>query len=250
MIKVGRPEGLDDVRVKVVPGTGTVDRDSKLARAWRFIPPYVKVWNDDCVIRDPAAPLTALCTIYVDDLETETAVSATLSVPVEFVDSVNDALDPISDPAATAAMRRAFYMAWGVNGPQMYPGYHVFTVFDRKLAPELADVSSAVAIDLVRNDTVLATARGHARCFVAFTFVLWCTDKPGHREAHQQPADWLLPFRVPPAWEREFSDPEAVKHWQIRVRGDGEMALTDWAYDKYWSGEFTVPLEEIIVNGE
>ena len=43
---------------------------------------------------------------------------------------------------------------------------------------------------------------------------------------------------------------DELRHWQIRVRGDGEMALTDWAYDKYWAGEFTVPLEDIIVNGE
>lgn len=39
---------------------------------------------------------------------------------------------------------------------------------------------------------------------------------------------------------------DTVQRWSLRIRGDGEMALTDWDRDKYWAGEFTIPLEQTL----
>jgi hypothetical protein len=35
-------------------------------------------------------------------------------------------------------------------------------------------------------------------------------------------------------------------NWTVRVRGDGEMALRDFSATKYWAGEFTLPLKDVL----
>jgi len=50
---------------------------------------------------------------------------------------------------------------------------------------------------------------------------------------------------APPPW-LPTTRPEPAARWHLRVRGDGEAALTEWDRDKYWAGEFTIPLEETL----
>lgn len=43
----------------------------------------------------------------------------------------------------------------------------------------------------------------------------------------------------------ELKNPENMKHWSLRVKGVDRMAWTDWSYDRYWDGEFTMPLASV-----
>ena len=45
--------------------------------------------------------------------------------------------------------------------------------------------------------------------------------------------------------DKELKDPEYMKRWSMRIRGVDRMAWADWSYDKYWDGEFTVPLSRV-----
>ena len=100
-------------------------------------------------------------------------------------------------------------------------------LFDRALD----EIAFGLSVDLARDDSTVHIAR-----------------VPPSTEARYWPKsvsmsgdDWIGVVD-----QGLMDDPEELSRWTLRIRGDGEMALRDWDRDKYWAGEFTVPLSDVL----
>ncbi len=160
-------------------------------------------------------------------------------LPLEVAPSVDDVMTPVRDSALTEAVRRALRMELlgscerGLGTEHHELGWRFSFGMRRAAEPALRDIAVGLRIDLMRNDESLGTAMVLPQDFF--------TEYGGGRfvGVYVTRADFDESFR---RYTHSADRSEEDKRWQMRVRGDGEAALTDWDRDKYWAGEFAVPL--------
>jgi hypothetical protein len=176
------------------------------------------------------------CTVYTGGFRFPKVAlwSGAVSIPLETVPSVDDILRPDRSPELTEAMRAApsvnLFYGYRENS---HPPFGVLTLrFDDTGHPILDPVGLGVAVDVLRDGNVVGTQRFRRQDF-------WPATASRSAEAT------IYLHRVA---DDAFSAPDAADHWTIRVRGDGEMALTDWDRDQYWAGEFTLPLSDVLAK--
>ncbi len=159
--------------------------------------------------------------------ETSSREVHTVHLPIQLVNSVNDVLIPVQSAEIDALVRehlspRFFRSRFSDRIGVQFRGW--------KRHDALANLALGLRIQVLRDNTVIATAR-------------WRDD--------DNAAGMLLP---PPAELRgDLTDLDTFVRaqagdpiWIIRVSADPEMALHDLRRDKYWSGTFDMTLAEFL----
>jgi hypothetical protein len=168
-----------------------------------------------------------LCTEY------ESPWSGTIRLPIRIVGDLHEAIQPLRGPAIDEAIRRALRLSASEvlrtcgNAPRIA---ELTAELDRSMSVELAELAFGFSIDVICEERTVETVR---------------LDVP--------PPDAVVPRAIGadrhilhnvPVWVVAGGDRQG--RWTLRVYGDAEMALRDWDKTKYWDGEFTVPLSEIV----
>lgn len=150
------------------------------------------------------------------------------SVPVVLVESPDDAMTPVQSNMIDAAIRRSLDVGFADDpipaiGTDMKVGARLF----RSRAPILGDVAVGIVVELKRDTEVVKE------------WVLVMRDSP-----YGEPVDWIRFKRPTPGWNDQ--DAAEMDRWTVRVRGDVEAALTDLRRTRYWAGDYTVPLTDLL----
>ena len=103
--------------------------------------------------------------------------------------------------------------------------------FNRERKTALRNTAFGFALDILRNESVVETVRMPPQP------VVW----PSNGKAG---TGGNVRTKIPSI--REWNQQDSQDRWTVRVRGDAEMALRDWNRDKYWAGEFTLPLDQVL----
>ncbi len=142
--------------------------------------------------------------------------------PVEAVETPDAAITPVDSKEATEAVRRALSLRAMPMGPELA----IEVQLDRSQLASFTNLSVSLEFSAMR---IGGEAGEPERVFA-------CDLSPGSQRY---------------CYLREISnaaarDPVTRELWCVRVRGAPEGALIDWEKDSYWSGEFVVPLREIM----
>jgi hypothetical protein len=144
----------------------------------------------------------------------------TLGCDVEVAGTLAEALRPAGDPAMQEAVMAAF--SRGVR--RWASGRSPLRVtFDPRATYELGVPGTAVgaAVEILRAGTV------------ARRLEIWWPLRPGGG------ASWLVAYEDE-SLLREANSADGL--WQMRVRGEPQLALRAGEVTSYWEGDFTVPL--------
>jgi hypothetical protein len=142
-------------------------------------------------------------------------------ITVKGVETIDDAIAPIDSPIVARAVRE------NVNVSVLDGVLIKVDVWDER-PEELKEVALGLRVEVCHLSKPLAIAR------------FWYSDDPSC-------GTWLVPLE---------GDVEAVKAavagsskgWTCRIAGDGEMALRDLGRERYWSGEYSVPLADVVAR--
>ncbi len=150
------------------------------------------------------------------------------TVPVVLVESADDAMTPVLSNMIDAAIRRSLDVGFANDpnppaGIDMMVGARLF----RSRAPILDDVAVGIVVELKRDAEVMKE------------WVLVMRNSP-----YGEPVDWIRFKRPTPGWNDQ--DAAEMDRWTVRVRGDVEAALNDLKRPRYWAGEYTVPLTDLL----
>lgn len=149
-------------------------------------------------------------------------------VPVEQVESVEQAITPVQGGEVDAAIRRSLDVAIvedqnPATGTDFMIGARLF----RSREPILSDVAVGLLVELRTDERLIQEWK------------LALLDNP-----FGDPVDWIR-LRMPvPGWDSR--DEVEMLRWTVRVRGDADVSLTDLKRAKYWAGEYTVPLRDFL----
>jgi len=160
--------------------------------------------------------------------------TGTVEIPLECAPSIDDVIRPDRDPALTEAMRAALRVKLSFHqlvdtGPPRSAWCLSLGLLQVADSP-LNAVALGLGVDVLHDGKVAGTRRFRRQDF-------WPRGDPRQVNAT---------IDLPGVDEEALFGPDAADHWSLRVRGDGEMALTDWDRDQYWAGEFTLPLSEVL----
>jgi hypothetical protein len=155
------------------------------------------------------------------DAQWEQVQVQTIACDVEVEGSLAEMLRPAEDPALQEAVMAAFSRGvtrWASGGSPLRVS------FDPGATIELgfADTAVGAAVEILREGTV------------ARRLEIWWPLRPGATGA-----GWLVAYEDEPLL-REANSTDGL--WQMRVRGEPDLALRAGAAASYWDGEFTVPL--------
>ena len=161
-------------------------------------------------IENPWSPYTRL-------REPRTSWKGRLQLPVELVERPEDCLSAAKSPPIDAAVRESLFarLASGSIGFEQ----------DNEERPLLAGVGISLGVELLNEGQVVE----RRKLRVESTVTPVCSLETLPRKLAQ--------------------DPAALAHWQVRVLGDPGSALTLWEADRWWDGELTIPLAELIERG-
>ena len=163
-------------------------------------------------------------------LEDRTAAlwSGLVSLPIEAVATIDDAIEPVDGLHIDGLMKRA--LATKIMFLKQASGYKgwISIRLDRTVAPVLAEIAFGLSLDFLCDGETVENIRVPPDPSSGF----WSARTP-----EPNGSAWFTALDPSLA-----DDPTESSRWTIRIRGDGEMALRDWDRDKYWAGEFTVPL--------
>ncbi len=180
----------------------------------------------------PIPPLTEDSTDVVVDLDIQRRRSADDNAPWEPVGSFSvtvpmvrkgrlvDLLEPISDGLLEQAMGRALsgrVTKWQMGRSPVRVNVNAGQTND----PALQGVAIGVIVELLCD--------GH----VARRLDLWWP-------AGARRVDWEVVYEDEPLLRTATTD---AGKWQMRVRGDPELALRVPGATKYWAGQFTIPMQ-------
>lgn len=155
-----------------------------------------------------------------------------IEMPIRAVATINEAIEPVNTEPLSGLVRQALAVAVHVYENSNGRTGSVALNFDRELHASLAEIAFGFSVDLIRDGETV----GIAAICPASGVPYWGT------ELVQPDGDGSLTALS----EVTLSDPAELSRWTVRIRGDGEMALRDWDRDKYWAGEFTVPLRDVL----
>jgi hypothetical protein len=162
--------------------------------------------------------------------------SGTVAIPLEAARSVDDVLRPDRSSELTEAMRAALNVklsfGYRVKSQPLVSAGTLMLSFDQTANPALSPVALGLAVDVLHDGKLAGTQRFRRQDF---------GPPDGRRFADAT-------IYLPGVDDDAFGAAGAAEHWTLRVRGDGEMALTDWDRDQYWAGEFTLPLSDVLVR--
>lgn len=157
--------------------------------------------------------------------------SGVTSMPIQVTDSIDEAISPVRSGKLDVDVRNAVHVCAG-NYDGFRQNGNISISMDRSKHPELDEVALGFLVELLRNGELLESKR----------VTMGYKTKPFALMYSSQPQSEL-------AADAEFhhwpTSGDSWNAWSIRIRGDGRAALADWHRDKYWAGEFTVPLVDI-----
>jgi hypothetical protein len=146
---------------------------------------------------------------------------------------LDDAISPLRGPEIDAAMRSSLTLRVIAQSPN--PTQREFVSLhadlDRTHHTSLASIAFGFRAEFLRDGDVRETISLRPR--------------PGDRIVGSGPRPFANSYLTRIA-AHELTTAETVSQWSLRVRGDPESALYDWDMPRYWAGEFTVPLAEVI----
>ncbi len=147
-----------------------------------------------------------------------------LDLPIRRVPTIDEAITPVREPALDAAIAQTLQ-------PRLvhmeYRDALVLVV--REPTFTSPDIAVGIRVTFEYDGTVRATARMFTRTTTTVGDIL-----PGVLLEGEYAA--LVELK-----NADASDPR----WQVRIQGDGEMALRDFGAARYWSGELTLPLSAV-----
>ncbi len=176
-------------------------------------------WRDDKLIAgrpvDAAAPLAFRLELAVP---TKTLWKTSVAKTIEFVDTVDDIMQPVTSEAMNDRLARGL-TGWWVQT--------MLTGVTLSIPRDIADPSISVAarVELLHGDVVIAAASMRASL----------SGSPMH----------CALFAAPDGSEVEILPDRDDSSWHIRVTADPELALHDFQATRYWSGSFIVPLSTV-----
>lgn len=150
----------------------------------------------------------------------EHAIFGEYSLPVQVMRTMDEVLLPVSGAGIDAAMRESLSIRLIRISDSC--GY-LQVGFTRHT--QLADVGLGITIDVLKNDVVVSKFR--------------LGPEPGPLNTNQVYDLGPLPI--------DDQTCEGIGR-RVRIRGDAEMALRDFACSRYWAGEFELPLADIVVD--
>jgi hypothetical protein len=153
--------------------------------------------------------------------------------PIRLVNTVDEAIAPASDAqvnrAVCAALRPSIYNNYYADGSE-----HMFIAMelDRTNATALRGVGLGFRVEVLRDDEVVEALSFHAD-------ELWNWSADRSQSNHIE-----LTSLVKRA--KELRKQAGLAHWTVRVKGDGRLSLSAWDCDKYWAGEYSVALSNVL----
>ena len=138
-----------------------------------------------------------------------------LELAVEIVPTLHDVLTATHDAALTTVVRRAFRIEMDDEGS-------VELIADRERVPELDSTMLSFDFDLLENGTSVNDSR-HLLLREPSVFV-----------SRSNRAKWYVPGA--------YSE---LTHLSLRVRGGSRDALHSLKAERYWDGEFVIPLADL-----
>lgn len=158
-----------------------------------------------------------------------------LSMAVEVVETIDDAMPPVSNEAIDRAVRASLGVAFADWSEQRT----AIVVLDPDFAvhPELADVALSLEIAVVHGDDVVATRLLRASDY----------DRVELGSSVSTARAKSIAFAAFGAIPRELESDEARRAgWRLRVTGTSDGVLRNWAATRRYAGRFEMPLDEAI----
>jgi hypothetical protein len=153
---------------------------------------------------------------------------ARLDLEVEGV--IDDHLTPVTDPALDEPMRRAFSQGltqWSRGSLPVRVGIGARETFTE----DFDDMVVAVRIDVLRNGEPGRQLD-----------IWWIAGEGGLARQYAWEVPWLSDEVLSPRSKRD-------ERWELRVRGLPELAMRIEGVERYWAGEFTVPVRVVRQGG-
>jgi hypothetical protein len=149
-------------------------------------------------------------------------------IPVRQVDTPEQAIVPVTGAQIDAAMRLALAAALRRDSNKnTSTGYMLGARLYRDKGPIPPDVAVGVTVEFRRDGQVMGQ------------WPLVMNDSP-----YGEPVDWVRINPPSPGWDEE--DASDLARWTVTVRGSAEVALRDLTRDRYWRGEWTVPVDQFM----
>ena len=168
-----------------------------------------------------------------DDWENpRTLWSGDLTMPIQIVEGLDEAVTPDRKPTTTEALRRALDIRVGPgsrnNRPtdELYVWVSIDPIDDEA---GLRDLSVHVLIDFQHDGEIVDSVPVHVRSDM-FNFDLGTRGGWG---------------RVNGLTRRELKKAAASGRWTLRIRGTSDRVLRDFGQSRYWLGEMNVPLANV-----
>ncbi|MBL8757862.1 MAG: hypothetical protein JNK35_05475 [Phycisphaerae bacterium] len=184
---------------------------------------YEMLWHPPWRMVRESAGLAALPVEFERWENGRSAGVVRVDLPIRRVGSVDEAIAPVRDAALDAAVATTL-------GPTLV-WLRERGVWAVAVREPTYDASPAVALGLVitieRDGEVVGTARLATRTTRAVGDMLPGAVVVGEGSGVAVALD-----------HADATDPR----WRVRVRGDGALALCVFGCDRYWAGEFTLPL--------
>lgn len=157
-----------------------------------------------------------------------------LTVPVEVVPTIADALPPVSSPELDQILRNALFATLGSS--EESPA-RLSVERTPELDAELRTLGLSLAVDVLH----------HGHSVEAFDFVVaraWDVGflPPGISSLQAPGARFMR--SIPP------EDRAELAAWAVRVRGTPRAVERLWHAERHWSGALEIPLEELLARGE
>lgn len=155
--------------------------------------------------------------------------SGTFRLPVEIVNSLEEAIEPAHDPELTELLKKAVQITirFGKSGYENAEDVFMWMRLDRSQHPRLDELAFGFRLDFLRAGELVES--------------LPLPPMPALLEP--RPFARASLDRV---HARDLTAPDAAQLWRVRLRGDGELALRDWDKPKFWAGELTFALSEVL----
>ena len=153
-------------------------------------------------------------------------------IPIAAVDSVEECMPPASGPEIDAAVRRCLSLQYWSTQAEPTPKATFYLLVDASKEPALSRVGVALELELLKTETVVEQLHVSAT-----------TNTTWERTPDSPVNGFCSPTKLP---GRNRLVGTELERWQVRVRGDWKDALAIWEADRWWKGEFTVPLSEIM----
>jgi hypothetical protein len=154
-----------------------------------------------------------------------------LSRSVSLVDSIDDAIKPVTDAKLDADVKSAVSIQ---VHPQRWADSSMHVTLsigiDRRDKPTLNGIGLGFRVELLRDNAVI-----RAIDIADASMWSWAKDQ------------WQVdPLPELAARFESLADPKEKDRWRVRVVGDGRLSLSAWDCDRYWAGRFAIPLDELI----